>query len=55
MEDVGLRAAHCFVFKDLWVATMGVAPSQLPDLEERIPVDVINDVFYGHILEDLCA
>jgi hypothetical protein len=50
-----LCRAHRFIVKYFGIATIGVAASQLPDLEERIPVDVLDNVFDRDSLEDLCA
>jgi hypothetical protein len=53
-SSVELCRAHRFIVKNFGIATIGVAASQLPDLEERIPVDVLDNVFDRDILEDLC-
>mmetsp|Transcript_11436 Transcript_11436/g.13556 ORF Transcript_11436/g.13556 Transcript_11436/m.13556 type:complete len:308 (-) Transcript_11436:295-1218(-) len=44
-----------FVVEDLRVAPVGVPTAELPDLEERIPVNGADDVVNGEVLKDLVS
>jgi len=41
IELLGLLS-HSLVFEDLWVSSIGVLASDLPSLEEGVPIDVRN-------------
>ena len=54
IELLGLLS-NIFVFEDLWVGPVGILASDLPGLEEWIPVDVWKNLFKIIILVDLGA
>lgn len=41
------------ILEDFRVASVGVAATELPDLEEGVPVDVVHQRLDGHALEYL--
>jgi hypothetical protein len=51
IELLGLFS-HSLVFEDLWVSSIGVFASDLPSLEEGVPIDVFNQGLKVVVLEN---
>ena len=45
----------CRIVEDLRVTAIGIATAQLPNVEERLPVDVLDDVSQVKVVDGLRA